>query len=378
MRAAPSRMPRLQSFTQLYAMHEMQSTMPGECAILSSMEQRSPTVEGFRLMFGHPAFGLAEITWRWSFGFAAFLLGTFSFFAFLDTLPVTRGDALLFRSRHPVLIAKALARILHGSGGRASATFLILAVCLSVAWVVVCGLGRAATMRAIFAHFRSLTALGVAREEVATFSASSLFGLNFFRVIALLAACAAGFAPLAMAHWVRSDDPSLVFVLFMAVAILIFAAWSAVNWFLSAAVLFVVGDGENTFGAMAATIDLCRNRPGPISAIGAWFGLAHLGAFAIATFAAMLSVGTLGVLPVRLVVLGMISVSLVYFAVADFLYIGRMAAYAAVVEMPNWPVREATPAGSSLPPSHSPAVEPASIECIDPDELILSDVPPLA
>src|ERR1700722_7098329 len=130
MRAAQARMPRLQSFTQFYAMHEMQSSMPRECAILSRMQQRSPTIEGFRLMLGQPAFGLAEITWRWSVGIAACLLGTFSFREFLDTLPVTRGDALLFRSRQPALIAKALARILQGSGGRASATFLVLAVCL--------------------------------------------------------------------------------------------------------------------------------------------------------------------------------------------------------------------------------------------------------
>src|SRR5579863_1485016 len=171
MRVTPGRMPRLQSFTQLYAMHEMPSTMPLECAILSRMEQRSPTVEGFRLMFGQPAFGLAEITWRWSIGLAACLLGTFSFLEFLDTLPVTRGDALLFRSLQPVLIAKALARILHGSGGRAAATFLVLAVCLGVAWIVVCGLGRAATMRAIFTYFRESSVFGVGREEVATFRA---------------------------------------------------------------------------------------------------------------------------------------------------------------------------------------------------------------
>jgi hypothetical protein len=181
-----------------------------------------------------------------------------------------------------------------------------------------------------------------------------------------------------MAHMARADDPSLFFVLFMAVTMLIFAAWSAVNWFLSVAALFVVGDGEDTFGAMAATIDLCRNRPGPIFAIGAWFGLARLGAFAIATFATMLSVGTLGVLPVRLVLLGIICVSLGYFAAADFLYIGRMAAYAAVVRMPNFPVREAAPPASLIPPGHRPLAKPGLIESVDADELILSDVPPSA
>ena len=364
----------LQSFTQVYAMPEMRFSMPAECAILNGMERRSPTSEGFRLMFRQPVFGLAEITWRWSVGFVTCLLGAFALFEFLDSLPVTRGDALLFRSRQPVLVAKALARILHGSGGRAAATFFVLAVCLTVAWIGVCALGRAATIRAVFGHFRSQTALEAAREEDTTFSTGSLVGLNFFRAIALLAAGVAAFAPLATAQLARFDDPSLVFVLLVAVGMLIFLAWSAVNWFLSVAALFVVGDGKDAFGAMVATIELCRTRPGPLFAVGAWFGLAHFGAFAIATLAAMFSVGTLGVLPVRFVLLGMIFVTLAYFAVADFLYIGRMAAYAAIVEMPSLPVPMAAPPAISSPPNLRPQV---AVESIDRDELILSDRPPV-
>lgn len=71
------------------------------------MTRRSPTLEGFRAILQRPSFGLAEITWRWSFGAAAGLLLGFSFFEYLDTLPVSRGDLLLLRTAQPVLISQS-------------------------------------------------------------------------------------------------------------------------------------------------------------------------------------------------------------------------------------------------------------------------------
>src|SRR5208282_5477206 len=123
-----------------------------------------------------------------------------------------------------------------------------------------------------------------------------------------------------------------------------------VNWFLSLAALLVVSRGEDTFGAMAAAIDLCRDRPGPVFAVGTWFGLAHLGAFTIATFLALFAVGLLGALPATVTLVGVLLVTLLYFGVADFLYIGRLAAYVAILELPTLPVvvlvRPVAPGGS--------------------------------
>src|ERR1700681_1061400 len=41
------------------------------------MKRRSPTLEGFQVMFRLPVLGLAEIAWRWSFGLGA--MGYFFF-----------------------------------------------------------------------------------------------------------------------------------------------------------------------------------------------------------------------------------------------------------------------------------------------------------
>jgi hypothetical protein len=56
------------------------------------MKQRSPTLEGFQIMFRVPLLGLAEIAWRWSFGLAAAAVILFSLREYLATLPVTAGD----------------------------------------------------------------------------------------------------------------------------------------------------------------------------------------------------------------------------------------------------------------------------------------------
>src|SRR5579863_10679495 len=100
------------------------------------MERRSPTLEGFSLMFRRPAFGLAEVAWRWSFGLAAGALVAFALAEYFDTLPVTRAHILLIRSRQPVLILRALEEIFHGSGAALIRTSIVLALCLSMAWIV--------------------------------------------------------------------------------------------------------------------------------------------------------------------------------------------------------------------------------------------------
>ncbi len=61
--------------------------------------------------------------------------------------------------------------------------------------------------------------------------------------------------------------------------------------------------------------------------------------------------------------------TLLYFAVADWLYIGRLVGYVAILEMPA----EETGLLQGIP--SAPLVSSMPSGRIDPDELILSDVP---
>jgi hypothetical protein len=336
------------------------------------MKQPSPTLEAFRAILRRPSFGLAEIAWRWSFGAAAASLLVFSFFEYLDTLPVSDADQLLLRTRQPVFISRAVLHIFRGSAFRVIETAVMLALTLGAAWIVVAALGRAATVKALLAYFRE------GDVEKKSWRLTSLFGLNFFRLGATLAATVGCLAAILLGGAVSKPTdpaPSSVLLIILTVTMLVWLVWSTLNWFLSVAAIFVVADGQDTFGAVGAAVNLCLDRPGTVCAAGTWFGLAHITAFVVASSVAAFPLGFAPVLPAGVVLGGVLLVTLLYFAIADFLYMGRLAAYVAMIELPEAPVsRERTqpllPHGSAYPESNiqsSPAV--------DASELILSDVP---
>jgi hypothetical protein len=164
--------------------------------------------------------------------------------------------------------------------------------------------------------------------------------------------------------------PGVVFVLFVPLAVLVGLAWFALNWLLSLAAVFAVKNREGAVGAISAAVSLCREKPGAVSAVSTWTGLAHLVAFVSATTLVSIPIGFAGLLPWRLVALAILAVTLAYFAVADWVYTARLAGYVAIVEMPEdlWK--------PALPPAPPPPAAPVQTS-VDRDELILSDLPGL-
>ncbi len=337
------------------------------------MPSHSPTLEGFRTILRRPSFGFAEISWRWSFGAAACLLLAFSFFEYLDTLPVTRADILLLKTRQPALVGQAISRIFHGSGVRFVHASLVVGFGLAIAWILVAALARAATVKALAGHFRAKMN---SDAKATPWHLSSLVGLNFFRVAATLAAVVGGLAAFViagMASPATNPSPGAAFLLTMAILLVVWLAWSMMNWFLSLASVFVVIKGSDSFGAIAAVIGLCRDQTGSVFAAGTWFGLAHFVAFFLASSIVAFPLGFATVLPPAVVLGGVLVVTLLYFAVADFLYMGRLAAYVAMIELPP---EEVVAEVSQRPTSGASARAAArSASAVDQGELILSDMP---
>jgi hypothetical protein len=344
------------------------------------MTPSSPTLEGFRIMFRRPVFGLAEIAWRWSFGCAAALLLAFSFLEYLDTLQVSGRDLFLLRTRQPALISQAIAHILGGSALRVVETMMVLALALAAGWIVIAALARAATIEALLDHVREQSAVsGFHREQKQPrdWSLRSLLVLNCFRVGVALVAVGGSLAAFILgraASPAENPSPGAAFLIFLGVTSLVWMAWSGLNWVLSLAPIFVVADGRNTFGAISAIVDLCRSRAGSVLAAGTWFGLAHIAAFFVATSVVAFPLGLSGMLPAGVTLGGVLLVTLLYFAAADFLYVGRLAAYVAMVELPESAAAESS---NPVPPDRAQpvavSIQPPS--AIDPDELILSDLP---
>jgi hypothetical protein len=193
--------------------------------------------------------------------------------------------------------------------------------------------------------------------------------------LAAAVGCLAAFLLSAAASRPPDPAPGSAVLIFLTVTMLVWFAWSTVNWLLSLASIFVLADAEDTFGAIAAAIDLCRARPGSVFAAGTWFGLAHITAFVLATSIVAFPLDFAPYLPTSVVLGGVLLVTLLYFAVADFLYVGRLAAYVAMVEMPDAQV-SAAPASPPVPLAGT-RLDPnlQSSPAVDASELILSDVP---
>jgi len=341
------------------------------------MSRVSPTAEGFRAAFRRPLLTSAEIAWRWVVGATATVLFFFGFIEYLDTLPVTNADVLFLRTRQPFLVWQAVAHILRGSVRRALLSLMLAGLLLTLIWLVAASLGRLATVEAMIEYFRArFPAAGETRKPAITAAGSkndqifALLRLNFLRV-ALVVAAIVGLAGGAIIAGSTSSPThprtGLEVALFLPIAALVCLLGYALNWLLSLAAVFVVRDNEEAVAAIASAVALCRERAGALLGVSSWTGAAHLIAFVGASSIVSMPLALAGLLPLRLVVLGVIAITLGYFVVADWLYIARLAGFVCITEAPEV-------LASPLPPvSPTPAVQSSGI--IDRDELILSDVP---
>lgn len=328
------------------------------------MNALGPTSHGFRLPFRRPALTLAEIAWRWSFAAAAWVLGIMFLFEYMDSLPVTRIDRLLLRTRQPALIARAVHRIFEGSAFRFTKAGVLLGLGLTVAWIVLASLGRAATVKAVLDDF------GLAPPPPRRGPIRSLIALNILRAAATLAAIVGvvGALFISSSFWsttrVSAADASRLFFL---VLFFVWLAWAVLNWLLSFSAISVVTEYRPALAAIADSVRLCQREPSAVFSTGVLFGLVHGGAIIAAWGAAFTVMGTLGGIAPRLTWLALLLLLAVYCAVADFLHTGRMAAYVLIIRGEE--------AAAILAPPVIPGPPPHDVDsAVDQDELILSDV----
>lgn len=328
------------------------------------MRSFSPTAEGFRLIFRRPSIPLAEIAWRWSFAAAAWFLGVMFLFEYADSLPVTRLDRLLLATQQPVLVLRAIRRIFEGSAFRFTRAGVLMTLALVVAWIVLASVGRAVTMRSLTEELELGAAVPWSRKTV-----RSLVAINFLRAAVMLAAVTAGIGSLLLAssmwastHATAGDAARL----WLALLFITGAAWSALNWLLSTSAIFA-GDNRSAFEAVASAVRFCGKRPVALVASGTWFGLAHFGAFLLACGAGFSVLGLAGVIGGGPVLFLEFLILLVYSAVADFLYIARLAAHVAIIRGGDQLVSVGT---GIIPPGL-----PSESGTVDRTELILIDVP---
>jgi hypothetical protein len=344
----------------------------------------SPTLEGFRAAFRRPSLTFAEIAWRWTIGTTAFTLLAFGLLEYLDTLPVTEADLLLLRTRHPVLVEQAIAHILRGSVNRVVAAGLVGAAAVTGLWILAASLGRTVTVRDLLRYFaqrrEAIAKLPVEEIRERPRFLSALLGLNFLRAAAVLAALLGLQAAAILAGFVSTTGhprPGLAFVLFLPLAAVVcLLAW-VLNWFLSLAALFAVRDYGTTLDALSAAVAFFRDRISAVLAVSTWTGLAHLAIFIGATSVVSIPLAFLQIAPARLIIAVILTMTLAYFAIADWLYMARLAGYVCIAEMPEAMLAPIAPAPiATLPPQGQQLLPSNPVQTtIDRDGPILSDVP---
>lgn len=347
------------------------------------MARISPTLEGFRAAFRRPSFTFGEICWRWSVGATGVVLFFVGLFEYLNTLPVTNGELLFLRTRQPFLIAQALSHILRGSLARAALSAILAALLLGLMWMIAASVGRMVTARALIDYFQEDLAQRIAAGEIVSNSEveaessqggafHSLMQLSFLRVT-LSVAAAVGFAGALILSGYFSPsshpEPGLILLITVPLAVLICLVWWGLNWLLSLAAIFAVRDGDDAISSIRAAVALVRERTGAVFAVSTWTGLAHLALFVTATTVVALPFGFIGLVPWRLIFFAVILLTLIYFAVADWLYMARLAGYVCILEMPE--------ALLAPPAPEPPPITPPLQTTIDRGEPILSDVPGL-
>lgn len=330
------------------------------------MSSRSPVAEGFRIIFRRPSIPFAEIAWRWSFAAAFWYLCAAFLIEFANTLPVDTVDRLLLGTQQPILIVQAVHRIFHGSAIGFTRAGVLLGIAMTLAWLALATLGRVSTLRALIEELGMTAPESAGRRTI-----SSLLILNFLGAAATLALVVAGVGAIIFASslWASSHAPVSVGArLWFALVFLAWTAWSVLNWHLSTASIFIVTERNRVLEAVASAANLWLQRPGTLATIGFWFGLAHAGAFIAAGGAGLVTIGMIRFLGPGPVLLFECLIVLLYCAAADFLYIGKLAAYMAMIrgELEHGPSKE-----DEILPSGSTNLRTP----IDQGELILSDVP---
>ncbi len=318
-----------------------------------SASSRSPFQEGFAVLREEPLLLAGELTWRWCFGLAAWMLGLAATALFLDSLKVSSADWFLFSTLQPTLAATALSHILQGTLLRVVWMKFIVIAGLTLLWCFAAAVGRAASLRNLIA-----VSGGDDRDEYAGWQFRPMLVLHCVRALWTWAAigCLAGSILLGTAV-LQQHRPAraALFYVFGIVLSVVFGV--VLNWFFGLVPLFCIRDQANARDSVWLTLDFCARQGGRLFGLSVGFLALRL-VWAGSMFLLVLSPTSLAKhIAVGWVLLLMYLLAMIYFAGADALYLARLGAYAALAEIDAQSTPEVVPVPDSGAPLNPTLVE---------------------
>ena len=279
----------------------------------------NPITQGLRTVARDPAIFLVEILWRWSFALLACLLVIGVGLMLLGPLHVGHRWDMAVRTRDPQRMTQLLVTVLLILGMKAVVAALAIPVAIAFLWSIFSALGRFVTIRRLRVgltslRFSSILALQFLRGFASWFCFVLFFGATFGE--ALIAS--------------RGPKPDLLlyYLMVMPSVVVISAFWLTVNWYLSLAAFFG-REGQGFRGALREARQTIRQQRSDFAGTGLVFLLFRTIILLVAVAICGLASGMEGTAPQSYFVL-LVVVSLAYCAIADFLYMARMAAYLAL------------------------------------------------
>lgn len=276
---------------------------------------RNGLFEGFREINRDPALLLIEVGWRWSFGAIAVLIAAFSAYLILDSIAFDPRRLQAMAALNPLQLAQYIVEgiaSIHALLWRAA---LLMALVLSAIWVLFSALGRyAALARPALNPGASLPmcfVVSVLRAMV------TLAGVIAWFLAGLFAAAVGSPAT-------RDAMPNfglISAILFLAFLVIV-SVGSTLNWFLS---LVPLRNEPKLSEALGSTLTFIRSRRDELLEISIVSGIIRA---ALLLVAVLLSIAAGNLITnTRMLLADLLAISLLYFLLADFLYVARFVAF---------------------------------------------------
>jgi hypothetical protein len=237
----------------------------------------------------------------------------------LGPLHVGKAWDSAWGSRDPQRMGQLLVAIVLLLGVKLIIAAIAVPLAIALLWSILAALGRFVTVKRLRSGLTSLRLRTV-------FALQLLRGLISWFALVLLFAATISEALIAT----RGTQPDLVlyYLMVMPTVVLIGVSWLILNWYLSLAAIFG-REGQSFRGAFRQARQTVRQQRSDFAGTGFVFLLFRTVILLIAVTICGLTSGMAGTAPQSYFVL-LVVVSLAYFAVADFLYMARMAAYLAL------------------------------------------------
>jgi hypothetical protein len=300
----------------------------------------NPLTQGFRAVLRDRAILLAEIVWRWCFGAIAFFMLLGVALMLMSSVKLGANDEFAWRSRDPYLIAEAALRVFDAVGGKLLKISAVVLPAITVLWTVLGSAGRTFTLSRLAkreVRFRTIFALHCWRAF-------------FFWLAGAALAAAIFFDAEVSSRGTGQPDLFLYYGLVLWSVLLIGGFWATMNWYLSLACVCCARSEAGSIKSFRQAVRFSRVNGGDLGGVSLMFALLRLVAIAIAFVLCALPSGLIGSAP-NIYSAWVAVVSLAYFAVADFLYVARFAAYMII----DVPAAEAAGPGAMSPEGPVPA-----------------------